>query len=226
MFPLKDDIPTDKPPIVTIAIIILNGLIFFYQISLGQGFENFIIKLGAIPYEITHQVEITPQTHFPVNMTLFTAMFLHGGWLHIIGNMLYLWIFGNNIEDKLGRFKFIIFYLLSGVIASMVFVLTSPNSTVPMVGASGAIAGVLGAYLLRFPRAKVLTLIFLGWFIRLVWIPAYFVLGFWFILQLINGLPALGQSASGGSGEVAWFAHIGGFVAGMGLFKVFSLMRR
>src|SRR5574341_2354932 len=213
MFPLKDDNPTERFPIITIAIIILNGLVFFYQISLGQGFENFIIKHGAIPYEITHQVEITPEAHFPVNLTLFTAMFLHGGGLHIIGNMLYLWIFGNNIEDKLGRFKFILFYLLSGIIASLVFVLSSPNSMVPTVGASGAIAGVLGAYLLRFPRAKVLTLIFLGFFIRLVWIPAYFVLGFWFILQLIIGLPALGQEVSGG---VAWFGHIGGVGSGWG----------
>ena len=222
MFPLKDDIPTEKPPIITIALIILNGLIFFYQISLGQEFEYFIIKLGAIPYEITHQSELTPEAAFPVNMTLLTAMFLHGGWFHIIGNMLYLWIFGNNIEDKLGHFKFIIFYLLSGIIASLVYILTNPNSTIPMVGASGAIAGVLGAYLLKFPKARVLTLIFIGWFIRIVKIPAFYVLGFWFIIQLINGLPALGQDVSGG---VAWFAHIGGFLAGMGLFKVFSLVR-
>ena len=223
MFPLKDDIPTEKPPIITIALIVINCLIFLYQISLGDQFQYFIIKLGAIPYEITHQTETTSEATFPVNMTLLSAMFLHGGWLHIFGNMLYLWIFGNNVEDKLGHFKFIIFYLLSGIIASLVYILTNPNSTVPMVGASGAIAGVLGAYLLKFPRARVLTLIIFGWFIRIVRIPAYFVLGFWFIIQLINGLPAIGQNSSGG---VAWFAHIGGFLAGMGLFKVFTLMRR
>ena len=222
MFPLKDDIPTDKPPIVTIALIVINALIFFYQISLGEDFQYLIVKLGAIPYEITHQSEITQEAPFPVNMTLLTAMFLHGGWFHIIGNMLYLWIFGNNIEDKLGHFKFIIFYLLSGVIASLVFVVTSPNSTIPMVGASGAIAGVLGAYLLKFPHARILTLIFLGFFVRIVRIPAVYVLGFWFIIQLIYALPSIGSNTGG----VAWFAHIGGFVAGMGLFKVFSLMRR
>jgi len=222
MFPLKDDIPTDKPPIVTIALIVINALIFFYQISLGEDFQYLIVKLGAIPYEITHQSEITQEAPFPVNMTLLTAMFLHGGWFHIIGNMLYLWIFGNNIEDKLGHFKFIIFYLLSGVIASLVFVVTSPNSTIPMVGASGAIAGVLGAYLLKFPHARILTLIFLGFFVRIVRIPAVYVLGFWFIIQLIYALPSIGSNTGG----VAWFAHIGGFVAGMGLFKIFTLMRR
>lgn len=222
MFPLKDDIPTDKFPIVTIALIVINALIFFYSISLGEDFQYLIVKLGAIPYEITHQIEVTPEAAFPVNMTLLTAMFLHGGWLHIIGNMLYLWIFGNNIEDKLGRFKFILFYLLSGIIASMVFVLTSPNSTVPMVGASGAIAGVLGAYLLKFPHARILTLIFLGFFVRIVRIPAVYVLGFWFIIQLIYALPSIGSNAGG----VAWFAHIGGFVAGMGLFKIMSVFQR
>jgi len=220
MFPLKDDIPTEKPPIVTIALIVINALIFFYQISLGEDFQYFIVKLGAIPYEITHQSEITPEAAFPVNMTLVTAMFLHGDWFHIIGNMLYLWIFGNNIEDKLGHFKFIIFYLISGIIASLVFVVTSPNSTIPMVGASGAIAGVLGAYLLKFPHARILTLIFLGFFIRIVRIPAVYVLGFWFIIQLIYALPSIGSNTGG----VAWFAHIGGFVAGMGLFKLFNLI--
>ncbi|EQB62878.1 MAG: Rhomboid family protein [candidate division Zixibacteria bacterium RBG-1] len=222
MFPLKDDIPTEKPPIITIALIVINVLIFFYQISLGPDFQYFIVKLGAIPYEITHQSEITPEAPFPVNMTLLTSMFLHGGWLHIIGNMLYLWIFGNNIEDKLGHFKFIIFYLVSGIIASLVFVLSSPNSTVPMVGASGAIAGVLGAYLLKFPHARILTLIFLGFFVRIVRIPAVYVLGFWFVIQLIYALPSIGSNTGG----VAWFAHIGGFVAGMGLFKVMSVFQR
>lgn len=222
MFPLKDDIPTERPPIVTIALIVINALIFFYQISLGEDFQYLIVKLGAIPYEITHQSELTPESAFPVNMTLVTAMFLHGGWFHIIGNMLYLWIFGNNIEDKLGHFKFIIFYLLSGIIASMVFVLTSPNSTIPMVGASGAIAGVLGAYLLKFPHARVLTLIFLGFFIRIVRIPAVYVLGFWFVLQVLYGLISIGSNTGG----VAWFAHIGGFVAGIVLFRTFSFLPR
>src|SRR4030065_2351549 len=212
MFPLKDDIPTEKPPIITIALIVINVLIFFYQISLGPDFQYFIVKLGAIPYEITHQSEITPEALFPVNMTLLTSMFLHGGWLHIIGNMLYLWIFGNNIEDKLGHFKFIIFYLVSGIIASLVFVLSSPNSTVPMGGGSGASAGALGAYLLKFPHARILTLIFLGFFVRIVRIPAVYVLGFWFVIQLIYALPSIGSNTGGGG----WVAPIGGVFAGGG----------
>jgi len=222
MFPLKDDNPTEKPPIVTILFIVINALVFFYQISLGEDFQYLIVKLGAIPYEITHQTEVTPEAAFPVNMTLLTAMFMHGGWLHVIGNMWYLWIFVYNFEDKLGHFKFILFYLASGIIASFAHILTNPNSTIPMIGASGAIAGVLGAYLIKFPKSRILTLIFIVWFIRIVKIPAIYVLGFWFIIQLINGLPSIGLEVGG----VAWLAHIGGFVAGMGLFKVFSLMRR
>ena len=223
MFPLKDDIPTDKKPIVTVAIILANLLIFFYQLSLGENFNFFLFKYGAIPFEITHGQEVTYQSAVPIPLTLFTAMFLHGGWMHVIGNMWYLWIFGNNVEDKLGHFKFIIFYLLAGLIASLTYVATNVNSQVPMIGASGAIAGVLGAYLIRFPGARVLTLIWFGFFVRIVAIPALYVLGFWFIIQLLNGLPSIGANITGG---VAWFAHIGGFVAGMGLFKVFSMMRR
>lgn len=222
MFPLKDDIPTEKPPIVTIALIVINCLIFFYQLSLGQDFQYFIVKLGAIPYEITHQAEITPEYAFPVNMTLVTAMFLHGGWFHIIGNMLYLWVFGNNVEDTLGHFKFIIFYLISGIVASLVHIVSTPDSTIPTVGASGAIAGVLGAYLLKFPHARILTLIFLGFFIRIVRIPAVYVLGFWFVLQVLYGLISIGSNTGG----VAWFAHIGGFVAGIVFFRIFSFLPR
>jgi len=223
MFPLRDNIPTDKKPVVTVAIILANVLIFFYQLSLGENFNYLLFKYGAIPFEITQGQEVTYEAAFPIPLTLFTAMFLHGGWMHVIGNMWYLWIFGNNVEDKLGHFRFLIFYLLSGLIASLTYVATNANSQVPMIGASGAIAGVLGAYLIRFPQARVLTLIWFGFFVRIVAIPAIFVLGFWFIIQLLNGLPSIGANITGG---VAWFAHIGGFVAGMGLFKVFSLMRR
>src|SRR3972149_11314459 len=223
MFPLRDNIPTDKKPVVTVAIILANVLIFFYQLSLGENFNYLLFKYGAIPFEITQGQEVTYEAAFPIPLTLFTAMFLHGGWMHVIGNMWYLWIFGNNVEDKLGHFRFVIFYLLSGLIASLTYVATNVNSQVPMIGASGAIAGVLGAYLIRFPGARVLTLIWFGFFVRIVAIPALYVLGFWFIIQLLNGLPAIGANITGG---VAWFAHIGGFVAGMGLFKVFSLTRR
>jgi len=223
MFPLKDNIPTDKKPIVTVAIIAANLLIFFYQLSLGENLNFFLFKYGAIPFEITHGQEVTSQAAVPIPLTLFTAMFLHGGWMHVIGNMWYLWIFGNNVEDKLGHFRFVVFYFLAGLIASLTYVATNANSQVPMIGASGAIAGVLGAYIITFPQARVLTLIWFGFFVRIVAIPALYVLGFWFIIQLLNGLPAIGANITGG---VAWFAHIGGFVAGMGLFKVMKLLNK
>ncbi len=149
-------------------------------------------------------------------------MFLHGSILHVLGNMLYLWIFGDNVEDKLGHVKFFIFYILCGLAATLTHVATTPDSQIPMVGASGAIAGVLGAYMIRFPGARILTLIFFGFFIRIVRIPALFVLGFWFILQLLYGLPSLGSVGGG----VAWFAHVGGFIAGIFLFKLFAIFSR
>jgi membrane associated rhomboid family serine protease len=223
MLPLKDDVPSTGRPLVTVGLIVFNVLIFFYEVSQGEYFNHFLFKMGAIPFEITHGVELTPELSFPVPLTLFSSMFLHGGLFHLGGNMLYLWIFGDNVEDKLGHVKFFIFYILCGLAASLTHILTDPNSKVPMVGASGAIAGVLGAYLLKFPGARIWTLIFFGFFIRLVKIPALFVLGFWFILQVLYGLPTLGTDASGG---VAWFAHIGGFVAGMLLLKIFGLFQR
>ncbi len=216
MIPLKDDIPSYRKPLITTGLIILNILVYLYQLIQGQYFEQFIVKYGTIPYEIMHGQELTPELAAPISLTLFTAMFLHGGLFHLGGNMLYLWIFGDNVEDKLGHLRFLIFYLLSGMAASLAHVITSPGSQIPMVGASGAIAGVLGAYLIRFPQARIQTLIFLGFFVRVVRIPALFVLGFWFILQLLYGLPSLGAQGGG----VAWFAHIGGFLAGIFLFKV------
>jgi len=147
---------------------------------------------------------------------------LHGGFLHLAGNMLYLWIFGDNIEDRLGHVKFLIFYILSGVAASLLFVLTSPQSRIPMVGASGAIAGVLGAYMITFPKARILTLVFFGFFIRVTPIPALFLLGFWFLFQLLYALPSIGSASSG----VAFFAHVGGFLAGIVLFKILTLFSK
>ena len=216
MIPLKDDIPSFRRPYITVGLIIANVLVFFYQLFQGPYFEHFIVKYGAIPYEIIHAQELTPELGTPIPLTLFTAMFLHGGLLHLGGNMLYLWIFGDNVEDKLGHLRFFIFYILSGLAGSLAHVITSPGSQVPMVGASGAIAGVLGAYMIRFPQARIWTLIFFGFFFRAVRIPALIVLGFWFILQLLYGLPSLGAQGGG----VAWFAHIGGFLAGILLFKV------
>ncbi|HVP37407.1 MAG TPA: rhomboid family intramembrane serine protease [Terriglobales bacterium] len=215
MLPLKDDIPSYKKPIITPLLIGINVIVFLYQFSLGPGAEGLVLKYGAIPYNVTHLRNVSHHVNFPIPLTLFTAMFLHGGFLHLLGNMLYLWIFGDNVEDRLGKFKFILLYLVSGLIAGLSQVLISPKSTVPMIGASGAIAGVLGAYMVGFPYAKVLTLVFFGFFARIIRIPAFFVLGFWFILQIIYALPSLGVQNAGG---VAFFAHIGGFLAGILLF--------
>jgi len=218
MIPLRDDIPSYRPPIVTVALIGINCLVYFYLLSLGDAYQAALVKWGTIPYEVTSMQELTPELGFPILLTLFTSMFLHGGFLHLAGNMLYLWIFGDNVEDQLGHAKFLVFYILCGLGASLLYIVTSPNSHIPMVGASGAIAGVLGAYMIRFPRARILTLIWFGFFIRLVAIPALFVLGFWFILQLLFALPSIGST----SGGVAFFAHVGGFLAGIVLFKVFT----
>jgi len=219
MIPLRDDIPTERLPVVTIGLIILNTAVFLYQLSLGPQAEAFIFNYGAIPYQIVFGGESPAGVNFPSKLTLLTSMFLHGGWMHLIGNMLYLWIFGNNIEDQLGHFVYLIFYVACGLLAGLAHILSDPSSQVPSVGASGAIAGVLGAYLIKFPKARILTLIWLGFFVRLVYIPAIFVLGFWFVLQIIAGLPTVGAGQTGG---IAYFAHIGGFVAGIILFFVLS----
>jgi membrane associated rhomboid family serine protease len=220
MFPLRDDNPTSMAPAITIALIAINTLIFLYQLSLGtRGGQLFVYQFGAIPSVIVGAQSLPATVAVvPPALSLFTSMFLHGGWMHLIGNMWFLWIFGDNIEEAMGHFRYLIFYLLSGLLASISHVLSNVSSSIPSIGASGAIAGVLGAYILLYPRARVLTLLFLGWFIRLIYIPAGFVLGFWFVLQLLSGSVSQGQDAGG----VAFWAHIGGFVAGMllvGLFK-------
>lgn len=217
MIPLHDDNPTTRAPFVTVALIVACALVFFWQISLGeQGFEVAVYRLGLIPSVLFGGKELpaglTPVT--PV-LTVLTSMFLHGGWMHLIGNMLYLWIFGNNIEDAMGHVRYVVFYLLCGVAAALAQSLPHPESDIPMVGASGAISGVLGAYLLLYPHARVLVLIPLGLYTRLVRLPALWVLGFWFVVQLVSS--ALAESSRGG---VAWGAHIGGFLAGMALIPL------
>jgi membrane associated rhomboid family serine protease len=221
VFPLKDDNPSSTAPVVTVALIVLNALVFVYQISLQAGgpdgaraAQAFIEEFGLVPCRLTGACRVGPELPLPV-VTIFTSMFMHGGLFHIGGNMLYLWIFGNNVEDTLGHTRYLIFYLLSGIAAALAQTVVGPSSLVPMVGASGAISGVLGAYLVLFPGAHVTTLIVLGFFFRLVQIPAMVVLGFWIVLQVLNGLGSFGTS-----GGVAFFAHIGGFVAGMGLLFV------
>jgi len=221
VFPLKDDNPSQNTPIVTIGLILANALVFLYQFSLevggGQGAQAgqaFIEEFGLVPCRLTGACRVGMDLPSPI-LTIFSSMFMHGGLFHIAGNMLYLWIFGNNVEDVLGHGRYLIFYLASGVAAALAQTAIGPSSAVPMVGASGAVSGVLGAYLVLFPHAYVTTLIILGFFFRLVKIPAVVVLGFWIVLQVLNGLGSFGAS-----GGVAFFAHIGGFLAGMGLLFV------
>ena len=217
MIPLHDDNPTQSTPILAIALITICVLVYFFQAALGpRGGETIIYSLGVIPAVLLDKVELSRDLVLvPAELTIFTSMFLHGGFLHLAGNMLYLWIFGNNIEDALGKVRFLIFYFLCGIVAAFGQIMQDPDSTIPMVGASGAISGVLGAYLLLFPHARVLVLVPMGFFMQMMKIPAGLVLGLWFVLQLVSS--ALTSSAGGG---VAWFAHIGGFVAGLLLILV------
>ncbi len=220
MIPLKDDIPSSTYPYVTVSIIAANVLVFVYELMLGMGgAEAFIYKTAAIPYEITHLLDTSPRSVVPPPFTLLTAMFVHGGLLHLGGNMLFLWIFGDNVEDTFGHFKFLIFYIFAGIVASLTHILVEPSSITPMVGASGAIAGVLGAYFLLFPRAQVNTLVFLFFFVTVARIPAIIFLGFWFLMQLLSS----GFNAGGG---IAWYAHIGGFVTGALTVVIFRPKRR
>ncbi len=217
MIPLRDDIPSKSFPVVTLSLIAANIIIFFFQISLGQNDALlFIYKTAVIPYEITNLTDLQPYGLVPPPVTLLSSVFIHGGVLHLAGNMLYLWIFGDNIEDRLGHLRFLVFYFSAGAVASLVHVLTDPLSLTPVVGASGAIAGLLGAYMLLYPRAKIQTLIYFFVFVRFVWVPAIFFLGLWFLLQLLN---------STAGGQVAWFAHIGGFVTGMAVVLLFGLRK-
>jgi membrane associated rhomboid family serine protease len=221
MLPLWDDLPTKKFPLITVAIIVLNAIVYLYEASLGEKFTQFIYAMGLIPFEITHHTDLLPTGPSIIYLTIFTSMFMHGSIIHLLGNMLFLWIFGNNVEEYLGRVNFIIFYLVCGLSAAFTQIFFNPNSTMPMVGASGAIAGVLGAYLLLYPRARVTTLIIFGFFIRLIKIPAVVVLSFWIIYQFLYGISSLAVKT--GEGGVAWFAHIGGFIGGIILIKLFKL---
>jgi membrane associated rhomboid family serine protease len=229
VIPLKDDVASRSTPIVTWILIALNVAVYVYQLSLGLGVETggraaaeaFIFEFGATPCRLTG---LCDRGDFPSPyVTVFTSMFLHGSPLHVGGNMLYLWIFGDNIEDRLGHARFLLFYLTVGAAAAFSQTLTSPASTTPMIGASGAVSGILGAYLLLFPYATILTLVIFGFFVRTVHIPAVIVLGFWIVLQFINGWLTVSASAMGRgeTGGVAWFAHIGGFLAGMVLLSLF-----
>ena len=219
MIPLRDDNPSNSTPLITICLIAACVVTFLWQFSLGPvGGQRAIFALGVIPAVLLGQRDLDPQLALvPPSMTILTSMFMHGGWMHLIGNMLYLWIFGDNVEDSMGRSRFIAFYLLCGLAAVFAQALPDPSSTIPMVGASGAISGVLGAYLLLFPHARVLIAIPLGFILHTTRIPAGIVLVLWFGLQLFSSV--MTPSSQGG---VAFGAHIGGFVAGMLLIPLFK----
>lgn len=218
MIPLKDNIATRHAPVISLVIIGLNAYMYLREFRLGPlDSRRFIFHYGLIPCGLTGACEVVGRA-FSAEVTLFTSMFVHAGFFHFAGNMLYLWIFGNNVEDSMGKVRFLIFYLLSGLGAAFAQILVNPASRIPMVGASGAVSGVLGAYLLLFPHARVLTLIPLGFFTQLTEIPALIVLGFWIVIQVFNGL--LTSNFQGGG--VAWFAHIGGFAVGMLLIGFFK----
>ena len=239
MIPLKDNIPTVNFPLITVALIVLNvAMYFFFQhggLSLGEptgaDYRQNVVEYGAIPYEITHPGEQCPQPGAGPDactdkdqglaatwITLFTSMFMHGGLLHLAGNMLFLWIFGNNIEDAMGRLKFVGFYLLGGLVAAFGQTIIDTSSTIPSIGASGAVAAVLGGYALLYPRARVVTLVIIIIFITIIELPALLVLGMWFLFQLYDASQPIG----GEGGGIAYFAHIGGFLFGLAMIKLFA----
>lgn len=218
MIPLRDNLPTRRAPLVTVLLIGINAYAFLKVFWLGSYVgQRYLLYYGLIPCSLTGSCQVSGRAFSP-EVTLITSMFVHAGFFHFGGNMLYLWIFGNNVEDAMGKVRFVVFYLLCGLGAAYAQILMGPASRIPMVGASGAVSGVLGAYLLLFPHARVLTLIPLGFFFHVAEIRAVFVLGFWIVIQLLNGFLTFRYEGGG----VAWFAHIGGFAAGcilIGFFK-------
>lgn len=227
MIPLRDENPSSTTPWVNYALIAINVLVFLYELSLGQhALYHFMQSYAVVPthllgaaQQLEHGRAVPPGAFLPV----ITSMFMHAGWLHIGGNMLFLWIFGDNVEDRMGHLPYACFYLLAGILASIAQALSAPMSTLPSLGASGAIGGVLGAYILLYPAARVFTLIFLGIFITTARIPAWVFLGIWFVLQSVQGLATLG-AATANQGGVAFWAHIGGFLFGLAVGAVLKAM--
>jgi membrane associated rhomboid family serine protease len=214
MFPIRDTQPSYSKPVVTLVLIVVNILVFLFEFSLDEYSLNaFIAQYGLIP-ENFHVANI------------FTSMFLHGGWLHVLGNMWFLWIFGDNIEDILGHGKFLVFYLMCGVAAAVLQVSVSPDSRIPMIGASGAIAGVMGAYMVKFPRARIRTLAIIVFFITTFEVPAWLMLIYWFGLQLVGGFGSIAETQYSQSGGTAFLAHVGGFIAGMILIYAMGTRQR
>jgi membrane associated rhomboid family serine protease len=221
MIPLRDANPSRQTPVVTIFIIVVNCLVFFYEISLGQeGLQRLVFTAGMVPARVLAFPSHPDVSFGDAFLPLFSSMFLHGGWLHLIGNMWFLWIFGDNIEDRLGHGRYLLFYLTCGLGAGVAQTALNLHSTIPSIGASGAIAGVLGGYLILFPGAKVLTLVPF-FFLILLELPAYLILLYWLVIQLFSGVASLG-ARSAQTGGVAWWAHVGGFVLGMVLIQAFG----
>ncbi len=219
MIPLHDDNPTTITPLITIVLIVINVFVFLWQVSLpAMEQERVVFALGSIPAVLFGEAVLaTDLALVPPELSVITSMFLHGGWLHLIGNMLYLWIFGNNVEDAMGHVRFVVFYLLCGIAAALAQAWQDPTSTIPMIGASGAIGGVLGAYLILHPTARILVLVPLGFLFPVIRVPAVVVLGIWFLMQFLES-----AARPAGAGGVAYWAHIGGFIAGAVLIFVFK----
>lgn len=225
MFPIGDDNSGRQSfPIVNTVLIATNVVVFLYQLLLlaqsPRQLEAFVFKYGAIPFELTRGIDIPPTVGFPIYLTIFTSMFLHGGFAHLIGNMWYLYIFGDNVEDSMGHFRYLIFYLLGGVAAAWTQILLDPSSRIPMIGASGAISAVMGAYLVLYPGGLVRTVALFGFIPIFFYLPAIILIGLWFILQFFAGLASLGVPTAN-TGGVAYWAHIGGFIAGLILVWLF-----
>ena len=223
MLPIGDDNRGRRSfPVVNLGLIALNALVFVYELSLPtSGLDRFIRTYGAVPAAITHGVPAVVDSPVPAWATVFTAMFIHAGWLHILGNMLFLWIFGDNVEDAMGHVRYLVFYLIGGVAAALAQTyIGGPLSTDPMIGASGAIAAVLAAYLVLFPRGGVRVLVFLGFFVTVLMVPAVIVIGIWFATQFLNGLASLGVATQQTAG-IAFWAHVGGFGSGLVLVWLF-----
>ena len=221
MIPLRDANPSSRFPAVTLSLIGLCVAAFLYEISLGSRMEAFVSAYGLVPGEITYAIQSRDVGALGTLLPFITSMFLHGGWLHLIGNLWFLWIFGDNVEDMLGGPRFLLFYLLSGLGAGAAHVLVQPHSAVPTVGASGAIAGVLAGYMILFPRARVTTLVPLGLFLQVMELPSVVVIGIWFALQIGSGVLTMGWAGGG----VAWWAHVGGFLTGALLVRLFAPRR-
>jgi membrane associated rhomboid family serine protease len=213
LIPLRDHNPRVRFPLMTLVLVLTNVLVYLWQATLPRLVgDRLLLVAGAIPREITSLQDFGPRALVPVPLTILTSMFLHGGLLHVLGNMWFLWVFGDNVEDNLGRWRFVAFYLVTGVVGAVAQCLMMPGSPVPMIGASGAVAGILGGYILNFPHARVVTLVLL-WFVD---VPAWVFLGLWFV----------GQFLIGSSSGIAWMAHVGGFLAGLGLVRIFAPSRR